>query len=83
MERYLPALTLDGVQAHAQRESAVLSGPDVRHLRTTYLCADELCFSLFEAASIDALRRANDLGEMRYERISEAFDITPEPEEDR
>ncbi len=78
VERYLPALTPEGVRAHARREADVWSsGSGVRHLRTTYLCADELCFSLFEAPSIDVLRRANDLSDMPYERITEAVEVTP------
>lgn len=78
IERYLPALTPDGVRAQARREAHVLSsGSSVRHLRTTYLCADELCFSLFEAPSIEVLRHANELSEMPFERITEAVDITP------
>jgi hypothetical protein len=84
VERYLPALTHAEVQAQAQREADVLSSRSgVRHLRTTYLCADELCFSLFEAPSMDVLRRANELGDMPYERISEAIDVTPDALEDR
>jgi hypothetical protein len=47
-------------------------------MRTTYLCADELCFSTFAAPSVDALRRANDRGAMPFERITEAVDVTPE-----
>jgi hypothetical protein len=77
VERYLPALTPDGVQAQAQREAGVQSSPPgVRHLRTTYLCDDELCFSLFEAPSIEVLRRANELSGMPYERITEVVDVT-------
>jgi hypothetical protein len=84
VERYLPALTPDDVQAHAQREADVLSsGPGVRHLRTTYLCDDELCFSLFEAPSIEVLRRANELSDMPFERITEAIDVTSNALEDR
>lgn len=85
VERYLPALTPEGVRAQAQREAEVLStGVDgVRHVRTTYLCDDELCFSVFEAPSIDVIRRANDRGEMAYERITEAVDVTPEGPEAR
>lgn len=80
VERYLPALTPDEVRAQAQRETKVLSaGTDgVRHLRTTYLCDDELSFSVFEAPSIDLVRQANDRSGMPYERITEAVDITPE-----
>jgi hypothetical protein len=80
VERYLPALTPDEVRAQAQRETDVLSsGADgVHHLRTTYLCDDELCFSVFEAPSIDLVREANDRSDMPYERITEAVDVTPE-----
>ena len=77
VERYLPALTPEGVRAHARREADVWSsGSGVRHLRTTYLCADELCFSVFAPASIDDLRAANDRLDMPYERITEAVDVT-------
>jgi Protein of unknown function (DUF4242) len=80
VERYLPALTPDGVRAQARRETDVLGSgtDDVRHLRTMYLCDDELCFSVFEAPSLDVLREANARGEMPCERITEAVDVTVE-----
>jgi hypothetical protein len=83
VERYLPALTPAGVQAQARRETEILStaATGLRHLRTTYLCSDELCFSVFEAPSMDAVRQANDLGQMPYERISEAVDVILDPVE--
>jgi hypothetical protein len=78
VERYLPALTPEGVWDQARREAELVGrGGEVRYLRTTYLCADELCFSVFEASSLDALRRANLRGAMPYERITEAFDAAP------
>ena len=84
VERYLPALTPDDVQAQARREAEVRSSrPGIRHLRTTYLCSDELCFSLFEAPSLEVLRRANELSDMPYERITAAIDVTPDALEDR
>ena len=75
VERYLPALTPDGVRAQARRDRAANG---IRHLRTTYLRDDELCFSLFEAASPEAVRRANDELGLPYERITEAIDVAPE-----
>jgi hypothetical protein len=77
VERYLPALTPDGVRDQARREADLIGSEsgDIRHLRTTYLCADELCFSTFEAPSADALRRANERSAMPYERITEAIDV--------
>jgi hypothetical protein len=80
VERYLPALTPEGVREQAKRETDLLGSgaDDVRHLHTTYLCDDELCFSVFEAPSLDALREANDRIAMPYERITEAVDVTPD-----
>jgi hypothetical protein len=80
VERYLPALTPDGVRAQARLETELLAtGPEVvRHVHTTYLYDDELCFSVFEAPSIDAVRRANDRAAMPYERITEAVDVNGE-----
>jgi hypothetical protein len=75
VERYLPALTPEGVQAQARLDR---DAPGVRHLRTTYLRDDELCFSLFEAAGPEAVRRANDQMGMVYERITEAIDVAGE-----
>lgn len=73
VERYLPDLTPDGVRAQMQREQELVG---LRHLRTTYLPGDDLCFSLFEAPSLAAVSRANDRAGMAYERITEAFDVT-------
>jgi hypothetical protein len=75
VERFLPDLTPDGVRAQMQRERA-LAG--LRHLRTTYLPGDDLCFSLFEAPSLIAVTRANDRAGMTYARITEAYDVTDE-----
>jgi hypothetical protein len=80
VERYLPALTADGVRAQARREKEVVG---LRHVRTTYLRDDELCFSVFEAPSIDVVREANDRMGMAYERITEAIDVTDEAMEGR
>lgn len=75
VERYLPDLTHEGVRAQAKREKEI-SG--LRHLRTTYLRDDELCFSLFEGPSLEAVRTANDRTGMAYVRITEAFDAEDE-----
>jgi hypothetical protein len=72
---HLPALTPGAVDARARREAAASGSgtDDVRHLHSTSLCADELCFSAFVAPSVDALRRANDRAAMPDERITEAL----------
>jgi hypothetical protein len=79
VERYLPGLTADGLRAQARRErhavaELTLAEGEVRHVRSTYLPADELCFSLFEAPSLEAVRQANGLTGLAFERISEAFE---------
>ena len=75
VERFLPALTAEDVRAQAQREQGVVG---LRHLRTTYLRDDELCFTVVEAPSLEAVRRANQRVGMAYERITEAIDVTDE-----
>jgi len=75
VERYLPALNEAGVRAQAGREAKL---PGVRHVRTMYLCEDELCFSLFEAPSIAVLRTANERSGLVFERITEAIDVQQE-----
>jgi hypothetical protein len=77
VERYLPALNEAGVRAQAGREAML---PGVRHVRTTYLCEDELCFSVFEAPSIATLRTANERTGLAFERITVAIDVTAEGE---
>ena len=57
VERYLPGLSAEDVRAQAGREASL---PGLRHVHTTYLCEDELCFSVFEATSIAAIRSANE-----------------------
>ena len=77
VERYLPALTEEGVRAQAGREARL---PGLRHIRTMYLCEDELCFSVFEAPSLAAVRSANERTTQAFERICEVIDVTGDGE---
>lgn len=75
VERFIPSLTAEGVQAQDAQERELAASTDgLRHVRTTYLQEDELCFSFFEAPSAQALREANERARMPFERISEAID---------
>ena len=80
VERFLPRLTGTDVSEHARRETEVVAAgrADIHHLRTVYLPDDELCLSLFEAPSIEALRRVNDQAGMAWERITAAIDVETE-----
>ena len=73
VERFLPSLTADDVTAQARRERQVAGW---RHIRTTYVPTDELCFVVVEAASLAEVVAANDREAIRYERISEAIEVT-------
>lgn len=75
VERFIPSLGPEGVEAQAERERAFAEATaGIRHVRTTYLRDDELCFSVFEAPSLEALREASDNAAMPYERITEALE---------
>ena len=77
VERYLPALSLEGVEAQARRDDAVGRGSGVQHVRTTYSREDELCFSFFEAPSRGAVISANDRAGVAYERVTEVIETAP------
>jgi Protein of unknown function (DUF4242) len=50
-------------------------GP-IRYLAVTLVPGDELCYCLFEAPSVEAVRRAHELAQISCERIVEAFHVT-------
>jgi hypothetical protein len=88
VERYVPRGDAAHVKAFmaSEREAIARLAPDaggVRHIRSTYLPEDELCFSLFEAPSLEAVRDANERAGLAFERITEAYDLTVEGAEDR
>ena len=60
------------VELREQAQRAALLGDGVRHVRTTFLPADEVALHLFDAPSLAALRRAGTLAALHYERIVEA-----------
>jgi hypothetical protein len=66
----------DDVLADARERAARAAdaGSAVRHVRTTFLPGDETILHVFEAASLDELRRAVDLAALPHERIVEAVE---------
>lgn len=83
VERYLPALLPEMLEAHAEREREAMArvsseGIGVRHLRSTYLRQDELLFSLFEGPSLESVREAIERAGVPFERITEAIDVISE-----
>jgi hypothetical protein len=53
-------------------------GTEVRYVRTTFLPGDETVLHVFEAASVDDLRRAAGLAQLPHERIVEAVEARDE-----
>ncbi len=80
VERYVPVGGSVGIapvlatdRLMAQQMSA--AGMAVRYLGAIYVPADEICFSLFEGASIEAVRQASNVAGSAYLRIVEAVDM--------
>ncbi len=90
VERYVPrdenaqrAGIADAAQAATAAAAAALRAGDspgpVRCLAVTLVPGDELCYCLFEAPSVEAVRRAHELAQISCERIVEAFHLTAQP----
>jgi hypothetical protein len=65
--------------AQAAEEAAGRAGDSpgpIRYLAVTLVPSDELCYCLFEAPSIEAVRRAHELAQISCERIVEALHVT-------
>lgn len=87
VERYVPrdenaqrGGIAEAAQAAAAAETAARRARDspgpIRYLAAIVVPGDELCYSLFEAPSIEAVRRAHELAQISCERIVEAFHLT-------
>src|SRR5436309_2023782 len=68
---------------HEQADRAATLGRGVRHVRTTFLPTDEVALHVFEAPSLDELRRAGECAALHYERIVEAVESSTREEETR
>lgn len=72
--RLEPVLAQDRLMA--QQMSA--AGTPVRYLGAIYMPADEICFSLFDGPSIEAVQQASEVAGSPYVRIVEAIDLREE-----
>jgi uncharacterized protein DUF4242 len=74
IEAYVAGGDLDDLEdrAHAAAAALINEGHEVRYLRSVLVRADETCFHLFEATSIDVVAELARRAEFRYERIVEA-----------
>jgi hypothetical protein len=82
VERNLKGIAMNDLAAAqrlAIRASKALAarGTPMRYIRSTFAPEDGRCMCLFEASSIDDVRRLNDEARLPYSRVVEALDLTP------
>ena len=78
VEAYTPEpASLEEIERSVSRaaDDHCTAGPAVRYLRTIYVAEDEICFHIFEAGSVDAVRLATERAEIEAQRIVEAIEI--------
>ncbi len=78
VERYLPRSAVAELGRSVGRVAGICTGPGivttgVRYLQAIYLPGEEICFCLFQAPSIQAVRAVNDAGQFPIDRITEAL----------
>lgn len=61
-------------RARAAADTAAEAGIEVSHVRSFFAPADELCFHVFEASSVEAVARAVELAGFEHERITEVIE---------
>lgn len=82
VERDLPGIQMEQL-AEAQK-AAIQAGKEmsaqgkpVRYIRSTFVPGQNKCMCLFEAASPENVREANERAKLPFSRIVPAFDLTP------
>jgi hypothetical protein len=82
VERNLKGIAMSDLAA-AQKaaistaNSYAAKGTTMRYIRSTFAPEDGRCMCLFEASSVDDVKRLNDEAKLPYSRVVEAFDLTP------
>jgi hypothetical protein len=77
VEAYLPRVRASELEEATARLSAAApatsrDSPTARYLRSTFVPEDEICFHVFEAVSVDAVREAGERAHLTFDRIVEA-----------
>jgi Protein of unknown function (DUF4242) len=85
VERNLPGISMEQL-ADAQKKAIQAGkelsaqGRDVRYIRSMFVPGESKCMCLYEAASQELVREANELGQIPFTRIVPAMDLAPKPE---
>ena len=91
VERYLPATAAGNLASSVARAARLCtlsaesgSASWVQYLHSAYLPAEDTCFCLFRAVSVEAVRALNDEASFALDRIAAAvqlYPVTPAPDE--
>jgi muconolactone delta-isomerase len=82
VERELPGVTMEQL-ADAQKKAIqtgkelTAEGRQVRYLRSMFVPGESRCLCLFEAASADNVKEANERAQIPFTRIVAADEINP------
>lgn len=82
VERSLKGIAMNDLAA-AQKAAIATSqrfsddGTPVRYVRSTFVPDSGACMCLFEAGSVDDVKRVNEQARIPFDRITEALDLTP------
>jgi Protein of unknown function (DUF4242) len=83
VERDLPGISMEQL-ADAQKKAIQAGkeltalGRQVRYIRSTFVPGESKCMCLFEAATPDLVREANERCQIPFTRIVPAEDLTPD-----
>jgi hypothetical protein len=77
VELYVSRTDLLSAESDAERgrlaaEELTREGTPVRYLRSIFVPEEETCFSLYEAATADAVHEVARRAALRFERVAEA-----------
>jgi len=79
-ERYLAVTTCEALASQVGRDRTAARAMSIRHIQTIYVPADETCFTLFEAASLELVTETSDRFGLGYRRVVAAITLdSPEP----
>lgn len=85
VERDLPGVSME--QLAESQKKAIQAGKEltaegrhVRYIRSTFVPGESKCMCLFEAATQELVREANERGHIPFTRIVPAEDLTPKSE---
>ena len=72
-ERYLPVPTPEALASLIDRDRTAARAMSIRHVQTIYVPADETCFTLFEAPSVQLVTEASERFGLGYRRVVPAI----------